>query len=112
MFRLLFLGSYSLCRSHGWGISARAHVHTALLYLTNGSADCIQISKDFKNFKFNKRKAVRIPATDSRGSPGMFATCGEQECLFHVEASQVIEDSRTNIRTKRTIGLAIGLFAS
>ena len=43
--------SYSLCRSHGWGISARAHVqrypppppHTALLYLGNGLADCVQI---------------------------------------------------------------------
>ena len=56
MFRLLFLGngwadfvaiwyalgkpiSYSLCSSHGWGISARAHVQTALLYLRNGLAD-------------------------------------------------------------------------
>ena len=28
---------------HGWGISARAHVHIALLYLRNGSADCVQI---------------------------------------------------------------------
>ena len=28
---------------HGWGISARAHVHTALLYLRNGSTDCVQI---------------------------------------------------------------------
>ena len=28
---------YSLCSSHGWGISARAHVRTALLYLRNGS---------------------------------------------------------------------------
>ena len=27
---------------HGWGISARAHVHTALLYLRNGSADWVQ----------------------------------------------------------------------
>ena len=35
--------SYRLCSSHGWGISARAHVHTALLYLTNDSADCVQI---------------------------------------------------------------------
>ena len=35
--------SYSLCSSHGWGISARAHVHTALVYLRNGSADCVQI---------------------------------------------------------------------
>ena len=39
--------SYSWCHSHGWGISARAHVqrypHTALLYLGNGSADCVQI---------------------------------------------------------------------
>ena len=60
MFRLLFLGnvlgrlrwnlvctwepiSYSFCSSHGCGISARAHVHTVLLYLTNGSADCVQI---------------------------------------------------------------------
>ena len=31
--------SYSLCSSHGWGISARAHVQTALLYLRNGLAD-------------------------------------------------------------------------
>ena len=65
MFRLLFLGngwadcvenwhalgdplcSYSLCSSHGWNISARAHVqrytHTALLYLGNGLVDCVQI---------------------------------------------------------------------
>ena len=32
-----------LCSSHGWGVSARAHVHSALLYLRNGSADCVQI---------------------------------------------------------------------
>ena len=39
--------SYSLCSSHGWGISARAHVqrypHTALMYLGNGLVDCVQI---------------------------------------------------------------------
>ena len=39
--------SYSLCNSHGWGISARAHVqrcpHTALLYLGNGLANRVQI---------------------------------------------------------------------
>ena len=39
--------SYSLCNSHGWGISARAHVqrypHTALLYLGNGLTECVQI---------------------------------------------------------------------
>ena len=39
--------SYSLCNSHGWGISAHAHVqrlpHTALLYLGNGLTDCVQI---------------------------------------------------------------------
>ena len=39
--------SYNLCSTHGWGISARAHVqrypHTALLYLRNGLADCVQI---------------------------------------------------------------------
>ena len=31
--------------SHWWGISARAHVHTALLYLRimYGLADCVQI---------------------------------------------------------------------
>ena len=29
--------------SHGWSISARAHVHTALLYLRNGLTDCVQI---------------------------------------------------------------------
>ena len=28
---------------HGWGISARAHVHTALLYLRNGLTDFVQI---------------------------------------------------------------------
>ena len=33
---------YSLCSSHGWGISARSHVQTALLYLRNGSADWVQ----------------------------------------------------------------------
>ena len=32
-----------LTTSHGWGISARAHVQTALLYLRNGLADCVQI---------------------------------------------------------------------
>ena len=41
------LGTYSLYNSHGWGISARAHVqrypHTALLYLGNGLTDCVQI---------------------------------------------------------------------
>ena len=35
--------SYSLCSSHGWGISARAHVHTTLLYLRNALTDCVQI---------------------------------------------------------------------
>ena len=34
--------SYSLCSSHGCGISARAHVHTALLYIRNGWADWVQ----------------------------------------------------------------------
>ena len=29
--------------SHGWAISARAHVQTALLYLRIGLADCVQI---------------------------------------------------------------------
>ena len=34
------LGAYHM----SWvGISARAHVHTALLYLRNGSTDCVQI---------------------------------------------------------------------
>ena len=28
---------------HGWSISARAHVHTTLLYLRNGLTDCVQI---------------------------------------------------------------------
>ena len=60
MFRLLFLGNgwanfveiwYALGNSlvtaytyssHGWGISARAHVQTALLYLRNGLADWVQ----------------------------------------------------------------------
>ena len=32
-----------LTTSHGWGISARAHVHTALLDLRNGLTDCVQI---------------------------------------------------------------------
>ena len=27
----------------GWNVSARAHVHTALLYLRNGLTDCVQI---------------------------------------------------------------------
>ena len=31
------------CNGRGWGISARAHVHTALLYLGNDLADCVQI---------------------------------------------------------------------
>ena len=63
MFRLLYLGNgwadcveiwhalgdplVTVYNSHGWGISARAHVqrypHTALLYLGNGLADCVQI---------------------------------------------------------------------
>ena len=34
--------SESLCSSHEWGISARAHVRTAILYLRNGSADCVK----------------------------------------------------------------------
>ena len=34
--------NYVLTTSHGWGISARAHVQTALLYLRNGSADWVQ----------------------------------------------------------------------
>ena len=59
MFRLLFLGnswadcvevwywdpiSCSVCSSHGLGISARAHVHTALeLYLINGLTEILGI---------------------------------------------------------------------
>ena len=35
--------SYSLCSSQGWGISARVHVHTPLLYLENGWTDCADI---------------------------------------------------------------------
>ena len=35
--------SCSTCSKHGRGTSARVHVHTALLYLRNGLADCIQI---------------------------------------------------------------------
>ena len=35
--------SYSLCSSQGWGISARAHVHTPLLYLENDWTDCADI---------------------------------------------------------------------
>ena len=35
--------NYVLNTIHGWGISARAHVHTALLYLRNGLIDCVQI---------------------------------------------------------------------
>ena len=50
--RLGRLGSILVCglgfmnwvlnTSHGWGISARAHVQTALLYLRNGLADWVQ----------------------------------------------------------------------
>ena len=35
--------NYVLSTSHGWGISAHAHVHTALLHLGNGLADFVQI---------------------------------------------------------------------
>ena len=35
--------NYVLNTFHGWGISARAQVHTALLYLRNGLTDCVQI---------------------------------------------------------------------
>ena len=35
--------SCSACSNHGWECSARAHVHTALLYLRNGLADCVQM---------------------------------------------------------------------
>ena len=35
--------NYVLNTIHGWGISARAHVHTALLYLRNSLTDCVQI---------------------------------------------------------------------
>ena len=35
--------NYVLNTINGWGISARAHVHTALLYLRNGLTDCVQI---------------------------------------------------------------------
>ena len=35
--------NYVLYTSDKWGISARAHVHTALLYLGNGLTDCVQI---------------------------------------------------------------------
>ena len=39
----LWVMNYVLSTSHGWYISARAHVHTALLHLGNGLADCVQI---------------------------------------------------------------------
>ena len=39
----LWAMNYVLSTSHGWYISARAHVHTALLHLGNGLADCVQI---------------------------------------------------------------------
>ena len=35
--------NYVLNTIHGWGISARAHVHTAFLYLWNSLTDCVQI---------------------------------------------------------------------
>ena len=35
--------NYVLNTIHGWGISARAHVYTALLYLRNDLTDCVQI---------------------------------------------------------------------
>ena len=35
--------NYVLNTIHGWGISAREHMHTALLYLRNGLTDCVQI---------------------------------------------------------------------
>ena len=35
--------NYVLNTIHGWGISARAHVHTALMYLRNGLTDCVQV---------------------------------------------------------------------
>ena len=35
--------NYVLNTIHGWGISARAHVHTAPLYLRNDLTDCVQI---------------------------------------------------------------------
>ena len=40
------VGGHELGAQHkplGWSISARAHVHTALLYLRNGLTDCVQI---------------------------------------------------------------------
>ena len=39
----LWAMNYVLFTSHGWYISARAHVHTALLHLGNGLADGVQI---------------------------------------------------------------------
>ena len=39
----LWAMNYVLFTSHGWGISARAYVHTALLYLRNGLTDCVPI---------------------------------------------------------------------
>ena len=39
----LWAMNYVLSTSHGWYISARAHVHTALLHLGNGLADCVHI---------------------------------------------------------------------
>ena len=39
----LGLINYMLSTSRGWSITARAHVHAAILYLRNGSADCFQI---------------------------------------------------------------------
>ena len=39
----LWAMNYVLSTSHGWYISARAQVHTALLHLGNGLADCVQI---------------------------------------------------------------------
>ena len=39
----LWAMNYVLSTGHGWGISARAHVQTALLYLENRVADFVQI---------------------------------------------------------------------
>ena len=38
--RALTANNFNLCKRQGRGVSARAHVHTLILYLTNGFTDC------------------------------------------------------------------------
>ena len=75
--------------SHEWGISARAHVQTALLYLRNGLADCVQIWY----VGWGVTKYVLSTSHGWGGTTLHMHTCTVSEKWFHDLNSQNIFDA-------------------